>query len=122
MSYIENLAYSLVIQAYIYGYPLLVINRTKELTAISANSLENRLVLNQFIYKEELANPTDQFIVSPNVDILYMYAWLDVSEQPVMLHVPNTQDRYYTVQLLDAWTNTFANIGRRKTGTEKGYF
>lgn len=51
-----------------------------------------------------------------------MYVWLDVSERPVMLLVPDTQDRYYTVQLLDAWTNTFANIGRRKIRTEKGYF
>ncbi|MEH6891115.1 DUF1254 domain-containing protein [Bacillus sp. JJ864] len=118
MSSIENLAYSIGMQAYIYGFPLLVINRMKQLTA----PLENDLVLNQFVYKEELANPTDQFIVSPNVDTLYMYAWLDVSEQPVILHVPNTHDRYYTVQLLDAWTNTFANIGRRKTGTAKGHF
>lgn len=118
MSSIENLAYSIGLQAYIYGYPLLVVNRTKQLTA----PIENGLVLNQFVYKEELANPTDQFIVSPNVDTLYMYAWLDVSEQPVILHVPNTHNRYYTVQLLDAWTNTFANIGRRKTGTAKGRF
>ncbi|MFD0771391.1 DUF1254 domain-containing protein [Bacillus sp. CGMCC 1.60114] len=71
---------------------------------------------------EELASLTDQFIVFPNVDTLYMYVWLDVSERPVMLLVPDTQDRYYTVQLLDAWTNTFANIGRRKIRTEKGYF
>ncbi|PEA53051.1 hypothetical protein CON64_20370 [Bacillus pseudomycoides] len=118
MSSIENLAYSIGLQAYIYGYPLLVINRMKQLTA----PLENGLVLNQFVYKEELTNPTDQFIVSPNVDTLYMYAWVDVSEQPVILHVPNTHDRYYTVQLLDAWTNTIANIGRRKTGTAKGCF
>lgn len=118
MSSVRNLAYSIGLQAYIYGYLLLVINRTKQLTA----PLENELVLNQFVYKEELANPTDQFIMSPNVDTLYMYAWIDVSEQPVILHVPNTHDRYYTVQLLDTWTNTFANIGRRKTGTAKGYF
>ncbi|SFC93893.1 Uncharacterized conserved protein [Bacillus sp. 491mf] len=118
MSSIENLAYSIGLQAYIYGYPLLVVNRTRQLTA----PIENGLVLNQFVYKEELANPAEKFIVSPNVDTLYMYAWLDVSGQPVILHVPNTHDRYYTVQLLDAWTNTFANIGRRKTGTAKGRF
>lgn len=39
-----------------------------------------------------------------------------------MLNVPDTNDRYYTVQLLDAWTNTFANIGRRTTGTKAGKF
>ncbi|MEH6850752.1 hypothetical protein [Bacillus pseudomycoides] len=67
MSSIENLAYSIGLQAYIYGYPLLVVNRTRQLTA----PIENGLVLNQFVYKEELANPAEKFIVSPNVDTLY---------------------------------------------------
>jgi len=30
---------------------------------------------------------------------------------------PDTHDRYYVLQFVDAWTNNFAYIGRRATGT-----
>src|SRR4029079_19457940 len=36
---------------------------------------------------------------------------------PLVLHVPDTDGRYYVLQLVDAWTNNFAYIGRRATGT-----
>ena len=36
------------------------------------------------------------------------------------LHVPDTNGRYYVLQLVDAWTNNFAYIGSRATGTAEG--
>ena len=39
-----------------------------------------------------------------------------------MLHVPDTDDRYYVLQFVDAWTNNFAYIGRRATGTAEAEF
>ena len=56
------------------------------------------------------------------VDTVYCIAWLDLSRQPVVLHVPDTNGRYYVMQIMDAYSNTFANIGRRATGTHAGKF
>ena len=39
-----------------------------------------------------------------------------------MLHVPDTHDRYYVLQFIDAWTNNFAYIGRRATGTAEAEY
>jgi hypothetical protein len=39
-----------------------------------------------------------------------------------VLHVPDTGGRYYVLQFVDAWTNNFAYIGRRATGTSEGEF
>jgi hypothetical protein len=39
-----------------------------------------------------------------------------------VLHVPDTADRYYVLQFIDAWTNNFAYIGRRATGTAEAEF
>ena len=39
-----------------------------------------------------------------------------------MLHAPDTADRYYVLQLVDAWTNNFAYIGRRATGTAEAEY
>jgi hypothetical protein len=61
-------------------------------------------------------------VVSPNVDTVYCTAWLDLSQNPVVLIVPDTNDRYYVVQIMDAYSNTFSSIGRRTTGTKAGKF
>ncbi|HHZ16699.1 MAG TPA: DUF1254 domain-containing protein [Clostridia bacterium] len=70
------------------------------------------------------ANITPEFkdVVTPNVDTVYCAAFLELSQKPVVLSVPDTDDRYYEVQMMDAYTNTFASVGRRTTGTKAGQF
>ena len=65
--------------------------------------------------------PATEF-VSPNNDTLYMGAAVDVGNGPVVLSVPDTDGRYYVLQFIDAWSNNFASVGRRATGTEAGTF
>ncbi|MGH3198960.1 MAG: DUF1254 domain-containing protein, partial [Streptosporangiaceae bacterium] len=69
----------------------------------------------------KLAGPDDRF-VSINNDTIYSIAQVDVSGGPVLLRVPDTAGRYYVLQFVDAWTNNFAYVGRRATGTEAGTF
>jgi hypothetical protein len=57
-----------------------------------------------------------------NLDTLYSWAWLDLSEEPVILSVPDTDGRYYLIPLVDAWTNIFASPGKRTTGTKANNF
>jgi hypothetical protein len=71
---------------------------------------------NTFGYARELLGPEAEF-VSPNNDTLYVIAPCDVRDGPVRLHVPDTGGRYYVLQFVDAWTNNFAYLGRRATGT-----
>jgi hypothetical protein len=59
---------------------------------------------------------------SPNADFLYSQAWLDLSDGPMILSVPDTKGRYYLIAILDAWTNVAGSLGKRTTGTEKGEF
>jgi len=65
-------------------------------------------------------DPAFKNVVSPNADTLYSLAWLDVSKEPIVLHVPNTNGRYYLMPMLDAWTNVFTSPGKRTTGTGEG--
>ena len=67
----------------------------------------------------DCACPTaaDKTVVRPNVDTLYSVAFLDLSAEPVVIHVPNTDGRYYVMQMMDANTNVFAAPGKRTTGT-----
>jgi len=69
-----------------------------------------------------LANASITTVVSPNDDTLYGSAWLDLTSEPVVLKVPPISDRYYTFQLLDAYTNDYAYVGTRATGANGGTY
>jgi hypothetical protein len=56
-----------------------------------------------------------------NHDTLLTVGWLDLRKGPLVLHVPDMNDRYYSVQFTDPSNNTnFAYVGKRTTGTQAG--
>ena len=56
-----------------------------------------------------------------NRDTLITAGWLDLSKGPLVLHVPDMNDRYYSVQFCDPSKNiNFAYVGKRTTGTQAG--
>ena len=56
-----------------------------------------------------------------NRDTLYVCGWLDLSKGPLVLHVPDMNGRYYSVQFTDPSKNiNFAYVGKRTTGTKSG--
>jgi hypothetical protein len=111
----------LAAEAYIYGYPL--VYSLGEIAAFVAGSerFPMQAPLNEFGHARELAGPEFKF-VSPNNDTVYSIAMCDLRQGPLVLHVPDTADRYYVLQFIDAWSNNFAYIGRRATGTGEGEF
>jgi hypothetical protein len=106
---------------FIYGYPL--VYSLQEMAGFVAghSSLPVSAPWNQFGYARELLGPETTF-VSPNNDTLYVIAALDLRPGPLVLHVPDTANRYYVLQFVDAWTNNFAYVGRRATGTAEREF
>ncbi|MGH3421851.1 MAG: DUF1254 domain-containing protein, partial [Streptosporangiaceae bacterium] len=77
---------------------------------------------NRFSHARTLAGPADTFVTINN-DTLYSIAQLDLSAGPLVLSVPDTGDRYYVLQFIDAWTNNFAYVGTRASGSPaQSYF
>lgn len=75
--------------------------------------------LNLFTHTHRRLGPEDREVVSPNNDTVYSNAWLDLARGPVVIDTPDMGDRYWTLGLLDAWTNPFAYVGRRTTGNRR---
>lgn len=97
--------------AYVYGYPLLLMDKTRQVMQ-SDNNSSNRLS-----HVQVFPDHTFRNVVRPNNDTLYSIAWLDLAAEPQVLTVPDTAGRYYVMPLMDAWTNVFAMVGKRTTGT-----
>jgi len=69
----------------------------------------------------QTASSSNLMTVGVNHDTLLTAGWLDLSKGPLVLHVPDMNDRYYSVQFTDPSKNTnFAYVGTRTTGTQAG--
>lgn len=94
-------------EAYLYAFPLVIMNATKTMSINAVTAGEDKAPINQFAHARKLADASFRTVVTPNVDTIYTQAWLDLSEGPMIYVVPET-DRFFNVQVLDAWTNTAA--------------
>lgn len=110
-----------LVDAYVFGYPL--VYNLSSIQAIAAHGLGSLppAAFNAFTHATSLASPADAF-VSVNNDTVYALGLLDLSGGPLLLHVPDTDGAYYVLQFVDAWTNNFAYVGRRATGTAEGTY
>lgn len=111
----------LAADAYIYGFPLVFdLQEVGSFTRDGMGSIPPA-PLNSFGHASKLADPGDKF-VSINNDTIYSVAQADLSGGPLLLRVPDTAGRYYVLQFIDTWTNNFAYVGRRATGSKAGTF
>ncbi|MET9671861.1 DUF1254 domain-containing protein [Streptomyces sp. NPDC006482] len=110
---------ALAADAYVYGYPLVF-----DLSMVGAFMTKGfgglpPAPFNEFAHGDQLADPSTHF-VSVNNDTVYTVAQVDLSGGPVRLRTPDTAGAYYVLQFVDAWSNNFAYVGKRATGTEAG--
>ncbi|MCS1352586.1 DUF1214 domain-containing protein [Mechercharimyces sp. CAU 1602] len=118
-----TLSYALGIQAYIYGYSLVLHEQKKRL------HIANLSPINTLFYSDRLVSPSYNPFASgenirPNADTLYATGYLDLSLTAVYLTVPADPSgkRYYSVQLFDAYNNVAYNISNRTTASTAGTF
>lgn len=106
-------------ESYLYGYPIVLMDLTKNVSTNIEIPHATRPIapVNQLGHFRKFPDHTLTAIVKPNVDTYYSIAWLDLSDGPQVVSMPAT-DRYYLLQLLDAYTNVFASLGTRTTGME----
>ena len=112
----------LATDAFIFGCPLVVMDLARQIATATATPNGAQAPANQFAHLRTFAAAERVHGVLPTTDSLYSIAWLDLSRQPMVLSLPEIRDRYYSLELVDAWTNVFANPGARTLGGETTEF
>ena len=116
-------AYEIGVEAYIYFYPLVLMDTTRrQAVNVEAGKTLGRGPMNVFTHVPIFPPANFRDVVRPNFDTLYSIAWLNLTNEPMIVATADTQDRYYLLPMLDMWTDVFASPGKRTTGTGAGRF
>ena len=119
----EQEAHAIGVDAYLYLYPLVTMDLTRrQLTNGGPAATSINAPTNTFANIGAYPTADMKVVVRPNFDTLYSSAWLDLTKEPVIVSVPDTNGRYYLLPMLDMWTDVFASPGWRTTGTQAGNF
>ncbi len=118
----EQEAYAIAVDAYLYFYPLVTMDVTRQQLSNVEPGKGLGGPMNSFANIPEYPPADMKVVVRPNFDTLYSSGWLDLTKEPVIVSVPDTGGRYYLLPMLDMWTDVFASPGWRTTGTEAGNF
>lgn len=99
-------------EAYLYGYPLVIMETTRVQSAKYIGPENQLRMVRQF------PNAHFKDVVRPNVDTLYTTAFISMKEGPWVFEMPANDKRYELMPFMDAWTNVFASPGTRTSGNQ----
>ncbi len=60
---------------------------------------------------DDISTPTiaeESGYVTPNVNVIYGFGFADLGQEPYILTTPNSEGRYYMIEIVDMWNNAFA--------------
>ncbi|MFO1398128.1 MAG: DUF1254 domain-containing protein [Burkholderiales bacterium] len=117
-----ELAYIVGMEAYVFGFPLVLMDATNRVVTAVPTAGEYYAPMNQFLKMRGYVDPNYQVVVRISVNSVWSAAVLDLGPEPVVVSYPSPQGRYWVLQLLNMWTDDFASVGTRTTGDSGGVF
>ncbi len=110
-------------EAYIYTYPLVKNYLTMYQYALEPGGSQYKGPLNTLVSIARVYTPEDTAIITPNSDTPYSFIVFDLRAEPVVVTMPPIEkDRYYSLQLIDLYTNNVDYPGTRVDGNGGGDF
>jgi hypothetical protein len=109
-------------EAWVLGMPPVYIERQWLLSSNVSRPSDRQAPPNQFAHFRDFPTVDTQIAANMNVDTLYSLACIDLRAEPIVLSVPEMGNRYWIMQLVDAWNNVPAAPGSRTVGGQGGNF
>jgi hypothetical protein len=119
---IENWTYTLAVQAATFAAPLVAMYNLRSTVAVGPKpkALPNTIWRMEDISTPKLA--AESGYVSPNLDVIYGFGFADLGAEPVILTAPDSDGRYYMIEIVDMYTNAFAYPVGGPSGYKGGKF
>ncbi|CAB3681433.1 hypothetical protein LMG24076_02456 [Trinickia soli] len=112
-----------VVDSYVFGYPLVVMSTARAAALAGAGAGPDAgAVLNTLRPVPVIHPEGDTPPPLADVDTLSANAWLDLSQEPVIVSLPETHGRFLDARVLDMWTNVVWSTGptaNARTGAPK---
>ena len=110
-------------QVYEFGFPMVMNLKTISEFVLETDSSQYKAPFNELKCEARLYTPEDTTIVTPNSDTPYCMGWLDLTNGPVELSVPDIdENRYYSFQFIDMYTHNFEYVGTRTNNNTAGKY
>lgn len=104
-------------EAFIAAFPLYEMARARYNAAVHPLNPHPLPPNGEPVNRRALIDHTARDVTTPNNDTLYSAGWLELRNTPVRVHVPRVEGgRYYSLALIDVFTNNFAILGRQSDG------
>jgi hypothetical protein len=108
--------------AWVFGMPLVYIEKQIDALTHVTKSEGPLAPINQFAHYREFPDASNKSVVGFNVDTLYSLGQLDLTNGPMVLSIPEMGNRFWLMQLIDAWNNVPHAPGSRTVGGKGGNF
>jgi hypothetical protein len=107
-------------EAYVFLYPLVLMDLTRRVMTneVKWNGNGPKAPMNNFGHFRAYPPLEYQGVVRPNFDTLYSISFLDLTDGPVIISMPDSNGRYYVHPTLTMWTDIVGAPGWRTLGTE----
>jgi hypothetical protein len=119
---IKAWAHSLAVQAATYGSPIVGMYNLRDTVATGPNA---KVKPNQLWRLPNITTPKiaeEAGYVTPNVNTIYGFGFMDLSQEPIILTAPDSNGRYYMIEIVDMWDNAFAYPAGKEAGYKGGRF
>ena len=119
---IDEWTRTLAVQAATYAAPLVAMYNLRSTVAVGPHP---KALPGQLWRLEDIATPklaAESGYVSPNVDVVYGFGFVDLGQEPYILTAPDFDGRYYMIEIVDMYTNAFAYPAGGASGYKGGKF
>jgi hypothetical protein len=107
---------AIAVEGYAYFYPLMVMEETRRQAVNGSDGMHGPT--NTLVHVRAYPDADFRVVVRPNFDTLYSVAFIDVRAEPMVVHAPALEDRFFMLPLYDMWTDAFAAPGSRTSGRD----
>jgi hypothetical protein len=117
-----DIAWVRAMQAYVYGFPLVIMDLTRKVTTATATSGDYAAPINQWGRMRTPVRWDFNNVVRISVSSLWSFAFLDLANGPLVMTLPDCKNIHFAFRVLNHWTDVFATAGTRTPDVNAGNY